>query len=116
VAVRNRIDPVFENGTFGEIGRWPSERGGGPPPTPEGGRERGMKVRVLCYEGYRAEETPGAFLLGERRVEVVRILDRWRGEEHEYVKLDGSDGVRYILRHDRPKDEWEIQMMEAPPA
>jgi hypothetical protein len=37
-----------------------------------------MKVRVVCYEGYRAEETPRAFLFGERRVEVVRILDRWR--------------------------------------
>jgi len=44
-----------------------------------------MKVRVVCYEGYKAEETPRAFLLGERRVEVVRVLDRWRGEDHEYV-------------------------------
>jgi hypothetical protein len=23
--------------------------------------------------------------------------------------------ARYILRHDREKDEWEIQMMESPP-
>ena len=72
-----------------------------------------MIVRVICYEGYRASAPPRAFLLGERRVDVVRILDRWRGEEHEYVKLDGSDGARYILRHDRSRDEWEIQMMEA---
>jgi Cyclin-dependent kinase inhibitor 3 (CDKN3) len=35
----------------------------------------GMKVRVLCYEGYKAEETPRALLLGERKVEVVRIED-----------------------------------------
>jgi hypothetical protein len=75
-----------------------------------------MKVHVLFYEGYRAEETPRAFLLGERRVDVVRILDRWRGQDHEYVKLDGSDGARYILRHDQSRDEWEIQMMESPPA
>jgi len=73
-----------------------------------------MKVRVVCYEGYRAEETPRAFLLGDRRVEVVRVLDRW-GEDHEYVKLDGSDGARYILRYDRSRDEWEIHMMESPP-
>ena len=38
-----------------------------------------MKVRVVCYEGYMAEETPRAFLLGERHVEVTRVLDRWRG-------------------------------------
>ena len=74
-----------------------------------------MKVRVVCYEGYKAEETPRAFLLGERRVEVIRVLDRWRGEDHEYVKLDGSDGARYILRYDRSRDDWEIQMMEPSP-
>jgi hypothetical protein len=78
----------------------------------EGGSD--MKVRVVCYEGYKAAETPRAFLLGERRVEVVRIRDRWRGEDHEYVKLDASDGALYILRHDRSRDEWEIQMMESP--
>ena len=32
-----------------------------------------------------------------------------------YEKLDGSDGARYILRYDRSRDEWEIQMMESPP-
>ena len=73
-----------------------------------------MKVRVVCYEGHRSEETPRAFLLGERRVEVVSVLDRWRGEYHEYVKLDGSDGARYILRYDCSRDAWEIQMMESP--
>ncbi len=75
-----------------------------------------MKVRVICYEGYRAQETPRAFLLGGRRVDVARVLDRWRGEDHEYVKLDGSDGARYILRYDRALDEWEIHRMESPPA
>jgi len=53
---------------------------------------------------------------GKRRVEVVRVLDRWRGEDHENVKLDGSDGARYIFRYDRSRDEWEIQMMESPPS
>jgi hypothetical protein len=74
-----------------------------------------MKVRVVCHEGYMAQETPRAFLLGERRVEVVRILDRWRGEDHEYLKLDGSDGARYVLRYDRRVDEWEVRVMESPP-
>jgi len=74
-----------------------------------------LKIRVVFYEGYKGEETPRAILLGDRRVEVDRILDRWRGEDHEYVKLVGSDGVRYILRHNRTKDEWEVHMMEAPP-
>jgi hypothetical protein len=50
--------------------------------------------------------------MGDRKVEVLRILDRWRGEDHEYVKVDGSDTARYLLRYDRSRDEWEIRMME----
>lgn len=72
-----------------------------------------MKVQVICYEGYRAEETPRAIRFGERRLEVWAVLDRWRGADHEYVKLDASDGNRYILRYDRGRDEWELHMMEA---
>jgi len=73
-----------------------------------------MKVRVVCYEGYRAEETPRSFTLGDRRLEVSSVLDRWRGQGHEYVKLTASDGNLYILRYDRTADEWEIILMETP--
>lgn len=67
-----------------------------------------MKIRVSCYEGYRGEESPRSFSLGDRRLEVAEILDRWRGEGHEYFKLTASDGNRYILRRDREREEWEI--------
>jgi len=69
-----------------------------------------VKVRVHCYEGYRAEETPRSFVVGDRHVEVKEVVDRWRGEDHEYVKLDASDGNRYILRCDRERGEWEITL------
>ncbi len=75
-----------------------------------------MRIRVLCYEGYKGQETPRALFLGERRIEVLEVLDRWLGEDYEYVKIDASDGTRYILRYDRKADEWEIHMMEAPTA
>jgi hypothetical protein len=74
----------------------------------------GMKVRVVCYEGYCAGETPRSFIMGERPLEVTSVLDRWRGEDHEYVKLSASDGNRYVLRYDRNADEWEIVLMQAP--
>ena len=73
-----------------------------------------MKVRVVCYEGYCAGETPRFFTMGERPLEVTSVLDRWRGEDHEYVKLSASDGNRYVLRYARNADEWEIVLMEAP--
>jgi len=69
-----------------------------------------MMIRVLCYEGYTGEETPRAFYLGERLVEVAEILDRWRGEDHEYFKLAARDGSRYILRRDRDSGEWELTL------
>ncbi len=34
-----------------------------------------MQISVECYSGYRGEEEPRAFWLGERRIEVVELLD-----------------------------------------
>jgi hypothetical protein len=69
-----------------------------------------MRTRVLFYEGYKGEETPRAFYVGERLLEVVEVLDRWRGEDHEYFKLAASDGGIYIIRRGRERGEWEITL------
>jgi hypothetical protein len=67
-----------------------------------------MKLRVECYAGYRAEQEPVAFTLGERRLEVHDVLDRWVGPDHRYFRVAASDGNTYILRHDEARDEWEL--------
>ena len=36
-----------------------------------------LTLRVECYAGHRGEEEPRAFYLGERRVTVAEVLDRW---------------------------------------
>ena len=74
-----------------------------------------MKIKVYCYEGYKARETPRILLLGERRIEVIKVVDRWRGEDHEYVKLTGSDGNLYIIRYSAGSDEWELVLMRVEP-
>ena len=51
-----------------------------------------MKIRVETYDGYRAGERPLRFRLGEKRREVVEILDRWFGEDHDYFKVRADDG------------------------
>jgi len=38
--------------------------------------ERSLAIRVECYAGYRGEETPVRFYLGERKIEVVEVIDR----------------------------------------
>ncbi|MGP1681082.1 MAG: hypothetical protein ACTS8S_01990 [Giesbergeria sp.] len=67
-----------------------------------------MKIHVECYAGYRGEQEPRAFSLGERRLEVVSLLDRWLAPEHRYFKVAASDGNTYILRYDETREEWEL--------
>jgi hypothetical protein len=71
-----------------------------------------MRVEVECYAGYRAEETPRALRLGDRRVEVVDVIDRWLAPDHRYFKLRGNDGGTYIVRYDAERDEWELTLYE----
>ncbi len=73
-----------------------------------------IPLRVEGYSGYRADERPVAFHLGERRILVRQLVDRWFGEDHNYFKLVGDDGILYILRHDGRTDTWELSLMEVP--
>lgn len=70
-------------------------------------------LRVECYAGHRGEETPRALVLGERRIEVTEVLDRWLGPDHRYFKLRGHDGDTYIVRHDVGSGAWELTLFES---
>jgi hypothetical protein len=69
-----------------------------------------MRIQVQCYAGHRGEEEPRAFHLGERRFEVLEILDRWLSPRERYFKLRADDGNVYILRHDEREGEWDMTM------
>jgi hypothetical protein len=68
----------------------------------------GMKIGVECYAGYRGEQEPRAFTLGERRFEVAEIVDRWIAPEHRYFKVKADDGRVLVLRQDAASGEWEL--------
>lgn len=72
-----------------------------------------LTVRVECYSGYRGEESPRRFFLGERAVDVVEVIDRWLDPEHRYFKLRGDDGGVYILRHEVSSDAWELTLYDS---
>lgn len=72
-----------------------------------------LAVTVECYAGYRAEETPVRFYLGERCIDVADVLDRWLDPVHRYFKLRGSDGGIYILRHSTEEDIWELTLFDS---
>jgi hypothetical protein len=67
---------------------------------------------VECYAGYRGEETPTAFTLGERRIVVEHVIDRWLAPDHRYFKVAGNDGHVYIIRHDEHADRWELTLFD----
>jgi hypothetical protein len=67
-----------------------------------------FRLRVESYSGYRGEEEPRAFTLGERRFAVQEILDRWLEPRHRYFKVRADDGRTFILRHDIVDDAWEL--------
>lgn len=71
---------------------------------------RNTSLRVGCYAGYRGEQEPRRFFLGERAIEIVEVLDRWAAPDHRYFKCRASDGDIYILRNDVVADQWELTM------
>lgn len=66
------------------------------------------EIRVECYAGYRGEQTPRRFVLGDRRIEVAELLDAWLAPDHRYFKVRGDDGNTYLLRHDIEDERWEL--------
>ena len=67
-----------------------------------------IDIKVECYAGYRAEETPRIIRFESRKIEVKKILDRWLNPEHRYFKLLGDDEGIYIIRHDMNTLTWEL--------
>ena len=72
-------------------------------------------VTVECYAGYRGEQTPRALMLGDRRIEIRAVLDRWLAPDHRYFKLQGDDGDTYLVRHAVASGLWELTMYQRGP-
>lgn len=70
------------------------------------------KIRVTAYSGHRGEETPRAFMLGGRRIEVIEIQESWIEEgigdraTKRFFKVKGSDGGTHKILYDEKTAEW----------
>lgn len=69
-------------------------------------------VQVECYAGHRGEETPRTLVIGDRRIQVVEVLDRWIAPDHRYFKVKGDDADVYIVRQDTASGAWELTMFQ----
>ena len=70
-----------------------------------------MDLRVECYSGYKADQRPVRFQLGQRNYLVEELLDQWYGPEDTYFKVRADDGNLYILRHRGcfGEDQWSLE-------
>lgn len=66
-------------------------------------------VQVESYAGYRAEERPLRIRLGEQRLEICEVEDRWYSPGETYFRVVLANGDRYLLRHVEAQDVWSIE-------
>ena len=66
------------------------------------------EIKVECYAGFKGDQYPRRFNLGERIVEVEEIEDQWYSPSSQYFRVCASDGNIYILRHDQEKEIWSL--------
>ena len=73
------------------------------------------KVEVQAYAGYRGEESPRAYFLQGRRIEVMKIIAQWieekvdSGERFRCFRVRGVDWRIRILCYDEAKMEWLLR-------
>ena len=65
-------------------------------------------LRVVCYAGYRAEETPRRFYLGDQCITVRVVVNHWLEPDYRYFKVTGDDDRQYLLRYATTTRQWEI--------
>ncbi|MCS6954077.1 MAG: hypothetical protein NZM33_14605 [Bryobacteraceae bacterium] len=68
-------------------------------------------IRVECYSGYKADQRPLRFYIGQTRYEVQEVLDQWYGPEATWFRVRAQDGNLYILRHtfSEQHDFWTLE-------
>jgi hypothetical protein len=74
-----------------------------------------IPIRVECYAGYKADESPRFLFWEGRRFEVREILDRWyEGGNYptipsaDYFKVSLREGGEVIIRLDRGGHSWYL--------
>jgi hypothetical protein len=68
-----------------------------------------VRVEVEAYSGYRADERPLRFRLGDRWHVIEEVVDRWYDPDAVYFRIRSDDGAMYILRHLDGSDLWTLE-------
>jgi hypothetical protein len=66
------------------------------------------EIKVECYAGYKGDQYPRRFTLGDQVLEVRKVEDQWYSPSSQYFRVHASDGNIYVLRHDQEMDRWNL--------
>ncbi|MCC6947406.1 MAG: hypothetical protein IT539_06500 [Bradyrhizobiaceae bacterium] len=71
-----------------------------------------MRISVKTQPAGQDAEQLHSLRLDGRQVEIAETADQWAGADYRYFKVRDADGNIYIVRHDEPRNEWELTMFE----
>lgn len=71
------------------------------------------EIKVECYAGYKADQRPLRFTLGEILYTVEEVEDQWYSPAAMYFRVRAHDGNLYVLRHDEIEDRWTLDAFRA---
>lgn len=70
------------------------------------------EIQVITYAGFKGEERPQSFFVGNAQVRVVAVLEMWIEEAHlsgkrrRFFRVEGNDGLQYNLCIDETEKSW----------
>ena len=72
-------------------------------------------VKVSSYSGYKAEEKPQSFQIGDRSLEILEIEKTWYQEGLDrrrkvYFRIRANDNSRYQIFYDEEIDCWFLDL------
>lgn len=74
---------------------------------------RDIPIKVKAYAGYRAEEKPMSFLLGDRELKVKEVLytahEERGGKRIRSFKVLTEEGEVYKLYYAEGEDQWYME-------
>ncbi len=73
------------------------------------------ELKVECHSGYKGDQYPQRFRLGERVLEVEFVEDQWYSPSSQYFRVQASDGNVYVLCHDQERDTWALDAFRSCP-
>ena len=68
-----------------------------------------VKIEVVTYSGYKANERPLSFMLDSRKRDVTEVVDQWIGPDYDYFRVIADDGLLYLLKWNRSLGRWFLE-------